>query len=128
MDEARADVEAAHELAVGLGDEAVLARSLLVRGEVERDAGDLGAAVATLERAVEHFRSLGDERGAADAMREIGMSRIFLGENDEAEVAIRAALAGVARPSAIGGARRGRCSTWRGSRSSRAVPTRPRTA
>jgi class 3 adenylate cyclase/tetratricopeptide (TPR) repeat protein len=94
MEEARADVEAAHELAVGLGDEAVLARSLLVRGEVERDDGDLGAAVATLEKAVEHFHSVGDERGAANAMREIGMSRIFLGENDQAEVAIRAALAG----------------------------------
>jgi class 3 adenylate cyclase/tetratricopeptide (TPR) repeat protein len=94
IDEARADVEAAHELAVTLDDEAVLARTLLVRGEVERDAGDLGAAVATLERAVEHFESLGDERGAANAMREIGMSRIFLGENDQAEVAIRAALAG----------------------------------
>jgi class 3 adenylate cyclase/tetratricopeptide (TPR) repeat protein len=93
MAEARADVAEAHELAVRLGDEAVLARSLLVRGEVERDDGEIGTAVATLEEAVEHFQSVGDEQGAANAMREIGMSRIFLGENDAAEVAIRAALA-----------------------------------
>ncbi len=94
MAEARADVEAAHQLAVSLGDEAVLARSLLVRGEVERDDGDIDAAVTTLEEAVEHFTSVDDQQGAAKAMREIGMSRIFLGENDRAEEAIRAALEG----------------------------------
>jgi class 3 adenylate cyclase/tetratricopeptide (TPR) repeat protein len=94
MPEARADVEAALAIAVELDDEPVLARALLVRGEVERDGGDLAAAVATLGDAVEHYRSLGDAQGAADALRQIGMARIFLGENDQAEEAIREALAG----------------------------------
>jgi len=90
---ARADVEEAHGLAVSLGDEAGVARSLLVRGEVERDNGDLASAIETLAAAVERFRELGDDRGAADAMREIGMAQIFLGLNEEAETSIRAALA-----------------------------------
>jgi class 3 adenylate cyclase/tetratricopeptide (TPR) repeat protein len=92
--EARADVEAAHALAETLGDEAVLARALLVRGEIERAGGDYTGALTTLIEAVDHFQAAGDNRGAADALREIGMVRIFSGQNDEAEAAIRAALAG----------------------------------
>lgn len=90
---ARTDVAESHELAVALGDEAGVARSLLVRGEVERDDGDLTLSVETLAAAVDRFRSLGDDQGAADAMREIGMAQIFLGDNTEAEASIRAALA-----------------------------------
>ena len=93
IESARADVEEAHALASELGDESGLARSLLVRGEVERDNGDLAMAIGTLADAVDHFRALGDEQGAADAIREIGMAQIFLGENDEAEHSVRAALA-----------------------------------
>ncbi len=77
--EARADVEAAHALAEALGDEAVLARALLVRGEIERAGGDYSGALTTLIEAVDHFQGAGDNRGAADALREIGMVRIFLG-------------------------------------------------
>ncbi len=66
-------------------------------GEVERDNGDLAAAVGTLRRPSSASATLGDHRGAADAMREIGMAQIFLGNNDEAEASIRAALAVVAR-------------------------------
>ncbi len=90
---ARADITEAHALAIDLGDETALARTLLVLGEVERDDGDLAAALATLDRAVEHYRALDDKQGAAKAMREIGMSRIFLGDNEGAEAAIRDALA-----------------------------------
>ena len=90
---ARADVDEARSDALALGDEAGVARSLLVRGEVERDNGDLLASVATLAEAVEHFRSLGDIAGVGAAMREIGMAQIFLGANDEAEASIRMALA-----------------------------------
>jgi tetratricopeptide (TPR) repeat protein len=91
---ARVDVDEAHALALALGDEGAVARSLLVRGEIERDNGDLVAAVETLALAVDRFRGLGDVRGAAEATREIGMAQIFLGQNDEAESSIRAALAG----------------------------------
>jgi class 3 adenylate cyclase/tetratricopeptide (TPR) repeat protein len=91
--EARSDIAEAHTLASELGDEMILARTLLVQGEVERDAGDLASALATLDRAAVSYRAIGDEQGAAKAMREIGMARIFLGENDDAEVAIRQALA-----------------------------------
>jgi class 3 adenylate cyclase/tetratricopeptide (TPR) repeat protein len=94
MTEARADVDAARSMAVALDDEPVLARALLVQGLVERDGGELAVAVATLEEAVDHYRELGDEQGTADALREIGMARIFLGDNDHAEEAIRAALSG----------------------------------
>jgi class 3 adenylate cyclase/predicted ATPase len=93
MPAARADVDEARADAVTLGDEGGLARSMLVRGEVERDNGELAAAVATLAEAVEHFRTLGDIAGVGAAMREIGMAQIFLGANDDAEASIRAALA-----------------------------------
>ena len=93
IEAARADVDEAHALALELGDEAGIARSLLVRGEVERDNGDLAMAIGTLAEAVDHFRALGDEQGAADAIREIGMAQIFLGQNDDAEHSVRAALA-----------------------------------
>ncbi|MGZ4726938.1 MAG: adenylate/guanylate cyclase domain-containing protein [Acidimicrobiales bacterium] len=93
IDAARDDVDEAHELALELGDESGIARSLLVRGEVERDNGDLAMAIGTLADAVEHFRALGDDQGAADAIREIGMAQIFLGDNDDAEQSVRAALA-----------------------------------
>ena len=89
---ARSDVEVAHRLAVELGDETGLAQSLLVRGEIERGGGDLLTAVATLADAAERFRALDDVRGAADAIREIGMAQIFLGEHAEAERSIRSAL------------------------------------
>ncbi len=92
--EARADVEEAHALAESLRDEGVLARALLVRGEIERAGGDYAGALATLVDAVGHFERVGDTRGAADGLREIGMVRIFSGENDEAETAIRRALNG----------------------------------
>ena len=92
-DSARADVDEARAAALALNDEAGVARSLLVRGEVERDNGDLAAAVSTLNEAVVQFRALGDTRGAGAATREIGLAQIFLGANDEAEASIRSALA-----------------------------------
>jgi class 3 adenylate cyclase/tetratricopeptide (TPR) repeat protein len=91
-DDARADARAAHALARSLGDEAVLARALLVRGEIERTGGDLAGALATLDDAVARYEALGDVEGAAHALRQVGLVRIFAGENEQAEAAIRAAL------------------------------------
>ena len=87
IEAARADVEEAHD--AGASSSATRPASpaaLLVRGEVERDNGDLAMARRPPStEAVEHFRALGDEQGAADAIREIGMAQIFLGDNDDAE-------------------------------------------
>jgi class 3 adenylate cyclase/tetratricopeptide (TPR) repeat protein len=90
---ARGDAELAHEVALGLGDEAAAARAIMVRGAVEQKEGEVARAIATLSEAADAFRGLGDLGGLGEALRQRSMVEIFGGRIDDAEVSAEAALA-----------------------------------
>ena len=87
-----ADTDAVIAIADATKDEALSARALTVRGEVEQRAGDLEASSRTLELAVELWRKTGDRKGEAEALRLWGFTSIHRGHLDEAEQAISEAL------------------------------------
>ena len=90
---ARRDMEAAHDLAEVHGDQADVARSLVVRGTIEQHEGDPGAAVATLTRAATCFADLGDDTGLGQALRERAMVQILTGAMADAAESAGDALA-----------------------------------
>ncbi|MBL8777897.1 MAG: AAA family ATPase [Acidimicrobiales bacterium] len=90
---ARADVGRALSAAERSGDRTVLARALVVLGEIEWREGDHAAAVVTLDRAIDEFQELGDRQGLAKALRSRGMADLMVGAHDDAPESLQAALA-----------------------------------
>ena len=66
-------------------DERTTARALTVLTDVRQMTGDVAGAIATAEEALDRWRALGDDRGAADALRSRGRIYMFLGELDAAD-------------------------------------------
>ena len=89
---ARADIEAAVELAEPAGNAHALARALIIRGDIELKENDVAGSVATLAQAVDRWRELDDPAGLGDALRTQGMTDLFRGELDAAAKTIGEAL------------------------------------
>ena len=89
---ARADVGRALAAAETTGDRSILARALVVLGDIEWREGDHAAAVVTLDRAIDVFQELGDRQGLAKALRSRGMADLMVGAHDDAPVSLEAAL------------------------------------
>ena len=90
---ARAEVDAACELATPSDHPELCARAMVIRGGVEQKEGNFEAAVATLTEAVGQFEALDDVGGRAEALRQRGMVQIFGGRLAEAEASAGGALA-----------------------------------
>ena len=73
-------------------DPRTTARALTVLADIRQRLGDASGAIETAERALNCWKELGDERGAADALRTRGITNMFLGNLDPAEEDISAAL------------------------------------
>ncbi|HSO96679.1 MAG TPA: adenylate/guanylate cyclase domain-containing protein [Acidimicrobiia bacterium] len=73
-------------------DPRTTARALTVLADILQRDGDPAGAIRTAERALDCWHELGDERGAADALRTRGITNMFLGNLDLAEDDIAAAL------------------------------------
>lgn len=89
---ARADLEQARSEASDQSDHMVLARCLVVEGEIEQREGQFTTAVSTLRQAIGAFRRIGDEAGAAEATRRMGMVLLMVNDIDAAENLITEAL------------------------------------
>jgi class 3 adenylate cyclase/tetratricopeptide (TPR) repeat protein len=89
---ARADLDQARSEASDRSDQTVLARCLVVEGEIEQREGRFTNAVSTLREAVAAFRRMDDEAGAAEATRRMGMVLLMVNDIDAAENLITEAL------------------------------------
>ncbi len=89
---ARHDLAAVDRLAHELEDPRALASATTILGDVQYKEGDLTTATATLDRAIEQWRGLGDTYGLAEALRFAGMTALFRGKLDEAGTRIEEAL------------------------------------
>ena len=87
---ARTDVEDVLEDASA--DDRVTARALTVLGDLQQMEGDYVASIATLERAIDMWRELGDAAGEVDALRAHGGTVMFQGDLDSAESDMSQAL------------------------------------
>jgi tetratricopeptide (TPR) repeat protein len=92
LDAARADIEEAIELASHMEVPALIAQATLALAQLEQKGGDLDTALRTAGLAVDRFRSVGDLKGTADALRVLGMTHIFRGEYADADASILGAL------------------------------------
>lgn len=84
-DAARADADAAVELAEHVGDASLLADSYLQASLVAERSGQLLVARFYVERAIEHFRHAGDVLDAGKALNNLGGILFLLGCPDEAK-------------------------------------------
>ncbi len=66
-------------------DPRTTARALTVLTDIRQMAGDSRGAIETAEAALEGWRALGDDRGAADALRSRGRIFMFLGDLEAAD-------------------------------------------
>ena len=82
--EGRGQLQAALALGEGAPSEA-RARAILALGLMHNGLGDLPQARLQLEKALELFRSLGDRRGAFDALTTLAWVLMYLGDLDGAE-------------------------------------------
>ncbi len=89
---ARADVDAALDVAEAIEYRHGRARAILLRGKIEDREGDRSRAIATFSEAEEEFRTTGNRRGMAEALRLRGMSELFAGDADAASRSISDAL------------------------------------
>jgi len=88
---ARLDVDAV--LAeVKAADASTRARALATRGHIEQLEGRFAESVASLTEAVDLFHADGDDAGAADALRQLGMTKLRSGDADAAEQPIAESL------------------------------------
>lgn len=71
----------------------MVVRALTVLGEIEQRSGDIDAALALLDEAIDLARADDDRSGAAGALRCKGMTLIFKGDAGAADGAIAQALA-----------------------------------
>ncbi len=86
--EARTDLDVVMRHAEARVDRRVEAAGLTVLGDVEQKENDLAASAATLGRSVERWRELDDAGGLAGALRILGLTHMFRGALDPAELAI----------------------------------------
>jgi len=93
LDAALRDVNAATAVAIELDDRRGLARTLLVRAEIEQRRNQFEASSAALAEALEISRALGDRQGEAEALRQQGMANLFAGNYTAAEQSTSEALA-----------------------------------
>ena len=82
---AEADAAEADEVATHLDDPRGRASVLLVRGDLQQKAGELAAALLTLDAAVAGFEAAGDDEGRAEALRTRAIAELFAGRLEEAE-------------------------------------------
>jgi class 3 adenylate cyclase/tetratricopeptide (TPR) repeat protein len=92
LDEARADAQLLLDEAQARDDRRAIAGGLTIIGMIENREGDNRAASSTLDDAVQRWRDIGDRNGLAEALREQGINRMFLGDLVDAEVPITEAL------------------------------------
>ncbi|MEA3020342.1 MAG: hypothetical protein QOI47_1866, partial [Actinomycetota bacterium] len=92
-DESHADLCGAIEEATSAGDHLAIARAQTVEGELLRNEGRYDESLATLESAVTLWRELDDRRGEASALRRMGMTHLFSGNQAVAEPLLLEALA-----------------------------------
>lgn len=83
LPEARRDVEDILEEATD--DSRTTARCLTLLAEIEHMEGRGDESIATFERALAMWRSIGDEQGVAEALRGRGITAMFLGDLDGAD-------------------------------------------
>ncbi|HWS44655.1 MAG TPA: AAA family ATPase, partial [Acidimicrobiia bacterium] len=92
LDDARADVLSALTEARAAGDRHSEALALTLLGESESAAGAYDAAEATFGEALDAWRELRDESGAANVQRDLGMTHLFRGDLVQAERYVSEAL------------------------------------
>lgn len=92
LDLARADAQSLLDDARARDDRRAIAGGLTVMGKIESKDGNNSAAAATLDEAVRCWREIGDRARLAEALREQGMNRLFLGGLSDAETPIAEAL------------------------------------
>ena len=93
LDEARDDAMVVLEEAAGLASDMWQSQAHVTLGRVEADAANYEAAEQHYGQAVTLLRALGDQSGVADALRGLGVIRLFQGELVEAERLVSDALA-----------------------------------
>lgn len=86
--EARADLLRCIELTQEAGDDALRQKALANLGEVERQRGDVPAAVDACRAALELARELGDEEALSHAIVNLGLSLEEDNRPDEADAAL----------------------------------------
>ncbi len=92
-DAAEVDLDVVEREAAAVGDDVAIARVLVVRGDLLRNRGLVDESIAVLEQAAVRWRSIGDRRGEASALRRIGWSYVYAGDFERAEPPILEALA-----------------------------------
>lgn len=85
LDDARESALIALEEATSCESAEYEARALSLLGRIAADAGDYAAAEQYYGTAVTAMRALGNSTGVADALRGLGVTRLFQGEFAEAE-------------------------------------------
>ncbi|MGB3305466.1 MAG: LuxR C-terminal-related transcriptional regulator [Thermomicrobiales bacterium] len=85
-------VDEALHLAVSLGDDLMIARSLHRRGNLARGRGDLQGAAHHYRAALTLFRCAGDDAGAAAALNNLGITAAGQGDPDQARLLLGEAL------------------------------------
>ncbi len=93
LHEARDDALIVLEEATELGSDLWQSQAHVTLGRVEADAGNYEAAEQHYGRAVTLLRALGDASGVADALRGLGVIRLFQGRLEEAERLVSDSLA-----------------------------------
>ncbi len=93
LHEARDDALVVLEEASELGSEVWQSRAHVTLGRVEADAGNYDEAEQHYGQAVTLLRALGDQSGVADALRGLGVIRLFQGQLEEAERLVSDSLA-----------------------------------
>ena len=85
-------IEQARELADEMGDRFSVAVTVVQRGRLDEDRGNLEEAISQFDRAIEIFRELGARWEMADALAERGICHRDLGRLDEGEEDLRSAI------------------------------------
>ncbi|HEY1740732.1 MAG TPA: adenylate/guanylate cyclase domain-containing protein [Acidimicrobiia bacterium] len=93
LHEARDDAMVVLEEAAGLASDMWQSQAHVTLGRVEADAANYEAAEQHYGQAVTLLRALGDESGVADALRGLGVIRLFQGQLEEAERLVSDSLA-----------------------------------
>jgi len=89
---ARADLSEVIAEAEQRGDTRALISALMVTGDVERIEGRIDESSSSLRRAAEMAGAAGEDQIAADALRRLGQSRLFAGDDEGADAASAEAL------------------------------------
>ena len=90
---ARVDLVEGLAIAEQVGDECDVAKALVIRGEIEQKESDLDASERTLTDAITRLAELDSPHLLGEALRQRGMTRLFLGRAAEADADVEEALA-----------------------------------